>query len=135
MIQSGSTVKILYTLTVEGQVVSRNEPVTYVQGQGQILPGLEEELLGLGQGVKATVKVPPERGFGKRNPGAVREVPKSAFKHPERLNEGDPISVESGGEPINARVVEVRPNRIVLDLNHPLAGKTLDFEVEVVEVS
>lgn len=137
MIEAGSTVKILYTLTVDGRVVSHSEPdapLTYVQGEGQIIPGLEEELQSLGSGDKATVTVSPERGYGVYDPQAVREFPKAAFQNPETLSQGDMISAKSNQDSFTARVAEIRPNDILLDLNHPLAGKTLNFEVEIVEV-
>lgn len=137
MIETGSTVKILYTLMVDGEVVSRSEqdnPLTYIQGQGQIIPGLEEELQGLQSGDKTAFVVPPERGYGAYDPEAVREFPKSAFQNPETLSQGDLISAQSNEDSFTARVAAIRPNEVLLDLNHPLAGKTLNFEVEVVDV-
>lgn len=137
MIQSGSTVKILYTLMVDGQVVSRSgqdDPLTYTHGEGQVIPGLEEELQGLQAGDKTAFTVAPERGYGDYDPKAIREFPKTAFQNPDNLNQGDLISAQSNEDSFMARVAEVRPNEILLDLNHPLAGKTLNFEVEVVDV-
>ena len=137
MIQPGSMVKILYTLMIDGQVVSRSErdnPLTFVQGQGQLIPGLEDELQGLQSGDKTTFKISPERAYGVYDPDAIREFPKTAFQNPEKLQRGDLISAESADDSFTARVAEIRSNEVLLDLNHPLAGKTLDFEVEVLEV-
>jgi len=138
MIKSGSTVKLHYTLTVDGEVLDSStdgEPLSYVHGQGQIIPGLEEELEGLGAGEKKAVEVSAAKGYGERQPEAIQEIPRTAFRDPERLKVDDGFSGMAGGQPIQGRIAEVRPDSFVVDLNHPLAGKTLHFAVEIVEVS
>lgn len=138
VIQNGSQVEIHYTLTVDDRVVDSSdgrEPLAYVHGEQQIIPGLEEQLEGLNAGDKKAVSVAPERGYGAWDPNGVHKVPRSAFKSPDNVKVGDVVSGQSGDNRFQAQVTEVGSAEITLDLNHPLAGKTLHFEVEVVNVS
>lgn len=138
MIHKGSTVKIHYTLTVDGRVVDSSlghEPLTYVQGASQIISGLEEQLEGLEPGTKKQVTVAPEKAYGVPDDNAVYRVPRSAFKPGEELKVGDVVSGQVGGRDFQAVVDSIEPEEVTLNLNHPLAGKTLHFDVEVVEAS
>lgn len=138
MIQQDSQVKIHYTLTVDEELVdssSGREPLQYVHGQGQIIPGLEEQLEGLNEGDRKEVAVGPDKGYGPRRPEAVQKVPKEAFKEVDELKVGDVVSGQLGEQPFQAQVMEVGTEEVTLDLNHPLAGKTLHFAVEVVSVA
>ena len=138
MIKDGSKVAINYTLTVDGRVVDSSEgkePLSYTQGSGQIIPGLEEQLKGLAKGEKKTVEVPPAKGYGERNDAAVQKVPRSSFKDGGDLEVGMMVSGQAQDQNFQAKVIEVGDKDVTLDLNHPLAGKTLNFEVEVVEVN
>lgn len=137
MIQAGSQVKFNYKLTVDGQVVDSSEgrePLSYVQGRGDIIPGLEEEMAGLKVGDKKQVAIAPEKGYGTHNPQAVQKVPKSNFGDTKGLKVGDLVRGEAGGREFRARVTQIGAKDVTLDLNHPLAGKTLNFDVEVVEI-
>jgi FKBP-type peptidyl-prolyl cis-trans isomerase SlyD len=138
MIKSGSKVKLHYTLSVDGEVLEDSkggEPLSYVHGEGQIIPGLEEQLEGLGAGEQKSAEVAPEKGYGVRQADAVQEVPRTAFRNPEQLKVDDVVTGQAGDQPIRARIAEVKPESFVIDLNHPLAGKTLHFAVEIVDVS
>lgn len=139
MIEKGSQVKLHYTLTVDDQVVDSSfdrDPIAYVHGQGQIVPGLEEQLEGLEAGdKKVTSEIPPEKGYGPRRPDALQKVAKTAFEDPTQLAQGNLVSGQVQGRPFQARVAEVSAESVTLDMNHPLAGKTLQFEVEIVEVN
>jgi len=137
VIKEGSRVKLNYTLKVDGdpiQSTAGKEPISYTQGSRQILPALERELEGLEVGDKKTVELPPEEGYGRRNPEAVRQVPRSLFPDPENIQLGRRVQAESEGGTFDASVADVGPDFVTLDLNHPLAGRTVVFEVEVVEV-
>ncbi|MBI4249214.1 MAG: peptidylprolyl isomerase [Elusimicrobia bacterium] len=136
-IRTGSAVKIHYTLTVDGAVVdssSGKEPLAFVQGAGQIIPGLEEKLLGLSAGDKRSVVVTPEKGYGVRDSKAVQKVPKKALRDSEKIKIGDVLQGQQGDQPFRASVVEIGSQDVTLDFNHPLAGKTLNFDVEVMDV-
>ena len=137
VIENGKKVKINFTLTVNGEMVDstpEGEPFEYTQGQNQIIPGLESQLIGLKAGDERDIVIGPEDGFGVIDPKAFVEVAKS------RLPEGD---VEVGmqleatgpdGRKLQVTVSEVKPDSVVLDFNHPLAGKELHFKVKVVEI-
>ncbi len=139
MIQKGSKVQIHYTLIVDGEQVESSrggDALTYVHGEGNIIPGLEEGLAGLSEGDKKDIRVAPEKAYGERDPNAVQEVPKTAFQEPEKLDVGGTVSGRTGeGQAFQARVTEIGDETVTLDLNHPLAGKTLDFQIEVVGIS
>jgi FKBP-type peptidyl-prolyl cis-trans isomerase 2 len=135
VIQDGSVVSIEYKLTLDdGTEVDTNvgkEPLVYTQGEGQIIPGLEKEMVGLALGDTKTVKVSAKDGYGDVNPEALREV--EAEQVPEDARkEGAMLMAEGHGAPI--RVHEVREDKIVLDFNHPLAGQALNFDVKVILV-
>jgi FKBP-type peptidyl-prolyl cis-trans isomerase SlyD len=136
-IKEGSKVSINYKLTVDGVVVDSSDgrgPLTYTQGSGQIIPGLEKQLAGLKAGDKRSVVVEAVEGYGEHNPDAVQKVPRAAFKEADKLKVGSVVGGQVGGQDFEAVVVAVDPKEITLDLNHPLAGKTLNFDVEVVSV-
>jgi FKBP-type peptidyl-prolyl cis-trans isomerase 2 len=135
-IQKGATVKIEYTLTdKDGKVLDSSkgkEPLTYIHGDGEIIVGLEKALEGLQPGDRKRVTVPPEQAYGPVKP--LIEVPKE--KIPERAHQvGYSLVVRNrNGTPFPAHVKEVKEKTIVLDANHPLAGKSLTFEVKVISV-
>jgi len=136
-IQNGSKVTIHYKLTVEGQMVDTSEgkdPLEYVQGQGQIISGLEKELEGLDSGAKKQVTVAPENGYGHRDPAAIQKVPRTAFADADKLQVGAMVQGQAGEQTFSAIIAELTDEEVTLDTNHPLAGKTLDFDIEVVNV-
>ena len=137
-VQNGSSVSIEYTLKDEGgQVLDTNKgksPLTFTQGQQQIIPGLERELIGMHAGDEKKVVVKPEDAYGPIMPNAQTEVPKDAVPK-EGLKVGTALMARSGsGETRPVVVKEIKENTVVLDLNHPLAGKTLFFDVKVLGV-
>jgi FKBP-type peptidyl-prolyl cis-trans isomerase SlyD len=136
IIAEGKTVKFHYTLKVESQVIDSSnggEPAAYVQGKGDVIPGLEKRMLGMKTGDKQTFLIPSEEGYGPIDPEAFKEVP--ATKLPEGAAAGAVLSIGDGqGQNMRAIVKEIRSDVAVLDFNHPLAGKALEFDIEVVEV-
>lgn len=138
MIEKGSVVTIHYELKVEGNVVDSSkgrDPLSYTQGAGEIIPGLEAEVEQLNPGAKTSVEVPPEKGYGTPDPSAVRSVPKTVFESTDGLSAGAEVYGQQNGKTIRAKVLEVGNEDVKLDFNHPLAGKTLSFDVEVVDVA
>lgn len=138
VIESGRTVSIEYTLKLDdGSVADTNvggDPLTYTQGQGQILPSLEKELEGMAEGQSRSVRLSAEEGYGAVNPEFFREVPEDTV--PEDAREIGQVLYGEGpnGQPFQVKVHEVREDVIVLDLNHPLAGQALNFDIRVVSV-
>jgi FKBP-type peptidyl-prolyl cis-trans isomerase SlyD len=137
-VQNGSTVSLEYTLKNEGgEVLDTNKggnPLVFVHGQQQIIPGLERELVGMRPGEEKKVVVKPADGYGEAVPGAQQEVPKDAIPK-EGLKVGSTLTARSGsGETRPVVVKEIKDKTVVLDFNHPLAGKTLYFDVKVLGV-
>lgn len=115
--------------------VSRDEPITYVHGYAQIVPGLERQIAGLHAGEKGTFTVPADEAFGERDEDGVFAVDRGDFPDADDVAVGDEFMAEGpDGEPIAMRVVEVRPEELVVDTNHPLAGQSIRFEVEIADV-
>ena len=138
-IADGRIVCLDYTLRLENDEVvdtsEEREPIEFVQGQRQIVPGLEDALYGMEVGDEKNVVVEPTEGYGERNPEANQDVPRDAFQEDVDLEAGMPIQVSDGsGRTATAFVSEVGEDSVRLDFNHPLAGETLHFDVEVVEI-
>ncbi len=137
-VSKGSQVSIEYTLKLEDRTVVDSNvggaPLTYVHGSHQIIPGLEESLTGMKVGDSKEVIVKPEDGYGNVNTGALLEVNKDQLP-PDSMIVGSNIQGrDKNGNAISARVSEVRDKTVVLDFNHPLAGKTLYFDVKVLNI-
>ena len=111
-----------------------NAPVVYLHGRNAIVPGLETQLAGKKSGDKFTATVEPEQGYGQRNEEAVQRVPLKhlATRGPIQVGQLVVVNTRDGGR--QARVLKVGHFNVDLDLNHPLAGKTLTFDIEVVDV-
>ena len=110
------------------------EPATYMHGRANIVPGLEREMTGKRTGDKFTATVAPEHAYGLYDPQAVQRVPIKHLQTHGKLAEGQVVAVNTRSGPRHARVVKVGHFNVDLDLNHPLAGKTLLFDIEIVEV-
>lgn len=112
------------------------DPLAYIQGIGTIIPGLEDALEGKTKGDKIDVTITPEDGYGERSDENVQIVPKSGFQGEgdEELTPGMQVQVETNNGPTIAMVTQIEGEEVTLDLNHPLAGVTLNFDVEVVDV-
>jgi FKBP-type peptidyl-prolyl cis-trans isomerase 2 len=138
VVSEGKQVKVHYTLKVDGEVVDSSkerEPLEVKIGSQQVIPGFEKALMGMKAGEKKSFQVTPEEGYGHEDPRAVQEIPRDKLP-PDREPEVGMKLFTRGpqGEIITGKIVEVREDVVVMDFNHPLAGKTLDFDVEVVEI-
>jgi FKBP-type peptidyl-prolyl cis-trans isomerase SlyD len=137
-IHEGAIVTIEYTLTDDaGAVIDTSagkEPMTYVHGAGQIIPGLERALNGLKIGDHKKVQVPPEEGYGLPDEKAFQELPREKIP-PDAQKVGAMLMTKGAdGRMIPIRVHKVSATTVVVDLNHPLAGKTLNFDVTVKDI-
>lgn len=136
-IENGKTVSLEYTVSVDGQQVESNKgsaPLVYTHGAKQIVPGLEKELTGLDVGSSKSVTVPPEQAYGEVNDQAFVEVKKEQVPEEARQVGAQLMTKDPQGNTLHPVVSEVREESVVLDFNHPLAGKTLQFDVTVVSV-
>ena len=138
LVKDGATVSLEYTLSSEdGKLIESNkgkEPLRYVDGRSQIIPGLEKALEGMKPGAETKVTVKPEDAYGPVDPKAYREVPKEQVPA-DSLKEGMMLYAKNTeGEMFPVRVKEVKDKTVVIDMNHPLAGKTLVFDVKILDV-
>ena len=137
-IEDNKVVQMHYHLTDEkGAVLDSSqgrEPLAYIHGVGNIIVGLEKQLSDKVAGDKVKAVVPPEEGYGERDDSLVQVVPKTGFQGEEELTEG--MQVQVGTEQGNAiaTVAKIEGEDVTLDVNHPLAGVTLTFDVEIVDV-
>ncbi len=131
-------VSIDYTLTVDGQVVDTtegDEPLSFLQGHQNIIPGLERELVGMKIGDSKQVIVSPSEAYGEVDPDNIIDVPRSEFPEDIPLERGTELEVKnSDGEVLSATINEVNTDTVKLDFNHPLAGKELTFDVTIVDL-
>lgn len=137
-ITEGCIVTIDYTMALEdGEILDSTkdlEPLTYVQGTGEIISGLEQAVIGMKKGEKLDVAVAAADAFGEFDPEALIEVPKGDLP-PEAQNGGMELTVEGPkGQTITGRVVEIKGNTAIVDFNRPLAGKDLQVSVTIVDV-
>mgnify|MGYP002624847951 CR=1 FL=1 len=136
-VKDGVVVSLDYTLRLDdGEIVdssANNEPLEYLHGYGQIIPGLEKALVGLTAGDSKKVVVPAAEAYGEVNMEAFEIVPRSMFPDDMELEEGLALKLRDAetNQPFNAAIAEVRENEVMLDFNHPLAGETLHFEVTI----
>jgi FKBP-type peptidyl-prolyl cis-trans isomerase SlyD len=139
-IASDTVVTLSYALfDGKGEVVDHgddpSEPVTYVHGYAQIVPGIERQIEGLRAGDKRSFTIASDEAFGDRDEDAVFEVDKADFPNPGLVEIGDEFTAEGeDGEMIPMRVVEIRPDGFLVDANHPLAGQTLRVDMAVASV-
>lgn len=137
-IGSGSTVQLEYKLTDEkGTILDTNEgkePLVYTHGQGQIIPGLEKALAGLRVGDAKHVVIPSDEAYGPIRPEAFVEIPKERIPEKMQTIGAHLVAQSKDGQPLHAFVKEIKEKTVVLDTNHPLAGKALTFDVKVVGV-
>ncbi|MGC1375410.1 MAG: peptidylprolyl isomerase [Anaerolineales bacterium] len=135
-IEDGQVVSMDYTLHVDGEIVDTSdgrEPLEFIQGTGNIIPGLERELYGMVIGDSKKVSVAPADAYGELDPEAYADVPRAEFPDNIPLEKGIEIQVrDESNHPMSARIDTVTDEIVKLDFNHPLAGKTLDFEVSIV---
>lgn len=140
MIGPGSTVTLHFAIRLEdGQLIDSNfdsEPATFTVGDGNLLEGFEQALFGLYQGSEQTLRILPEKGFGAHNPSNIQVVARSNFTDMEQpLEPGLVISFADpqGGE-LPGVVESFDDSKVRVDFNHPLAGKTLQFDVKIIDV-
>ena len=131
-------VSLEYSLTVEGEVVDSSDvygPLQFIQGRGNIIPGLEKELSGMQIGESREIIVQPGEAYGEYDNNAFVDIPKEQFPANFEFKIGKTIRLsDPQGRQINANVMEIGEGDVRLDLNHPLAGKELNFKATIVDL-
>lgn len=138
VVRAGKLVSIEYSLRLDDQIVLDTniggKPLSYIHGLEQLMPGLEKGLTGLQVGESKKVVVQPEEGYGLIDKHAYMEANKSTIP-PESLKVGGIIEgADSTGRPMYPRIKEIGETEVILDYNHPLAGKVLYFDVKVLDI-
>lgn len=137
-VSENSVVTMHYTLTdPEGDIIDSSkdgEPLAYLHGHGNIIPGLEKQLEGKEAGESVVAEVPASEGYGERNPALVVEAQRSQFPEDVELKPGMRFQAETPNGPRIAQITAIDGDKVTVDTNHPLAGVDLKFDVDVVNV-
>ena len=140
-IASNIVATIHYTLKddkgelIESSSQEGGEPLSYIHGTGNLIPGLEEKLEGKSKGDKLSVSVSADDAYGERDESLIEVVEKSEFDDAEELVEGKEFQYDDeDGNIFHVRIVKIDGGKVTVDCNHPLAGKNLSFDVEVLDV-
>ena len=139
-VKDGDTVKVHYTGKLEnGDVFDSSreqEPFEFTVGNKAVIPGFEKGVLGMEVGDTKTIEIPPEEAYGEKQEELVVEVKKSEFPEDITPTVGQRLQIKQGdGNPIVVTITDLTEESITLDANHPLAGYTLFFDVEVIEIT
>ncbi len=139
-VKTGDTVSIHYTGTLtdgtEFDSSAGRDPLQFEVGSGQIIPGLDKAIPGMEVGDKKVVEIPADEAYGQPNPQAMQAVPRSEIPDNIPLELGTQLQVQTpNGQTMPVTVVDVSDSEVTLDANHPLAGKDLTFDIELVEIA
>lgn len=139
MIGKNSVVGINYTLTNdEGEVMDTSEgrgPLVYLHGANNLIPGLEQELAGKTQGDSFKATIAPDQAYGESNPELIQTLPREMFQGVDNIEPGMGFTAQGPqGQQQQIIVKEVNGDQVTVDGNHPMAGKTLHFDVEIVSI-
>ncbi|MBN1526220.1 MAG: peptidylprolyl isomerase [Candidatus Omnitrophica bacterium] len=137
-IRNGSRVSLDFTLSVDGKLIDSSEgkePLMYTQGDGKLLPGLTKRLEGLKAGDTRSFELKPEEAYGDPNPAAFREVSLSQLPPNMKPEVGMMLrGQDKDGRVYPSRIAKVNKDSVLMDFNHPLAGKTLSFKIRILSV-
>jgi len=136
-VKNGSNVNVHYRGTLnDGSEFDnsrlRGQTLDFEVGSGRMIPGFDDALVGMSKGQTKKIKIPPENAYGYRKEDAVRPVPRTAFGDDFEFQINELIQGNGPNGPFIAKIEEVFDDRVILDFNHPLAGKELNFEIELV---
>ena len=138
-VSKGSNVKVHYTGKLKDGTVFdsslNREPLQFTAGAGQMIPGFDKAVTDMAVGEKKTVEIPPEEAYGERQENLMVEIPSENLPEDHTPKVGDAYNLQQkDGQMIPVSVAQVNENSVVMDANHQLAGETLIFDIEVVEI-
>lgn len=136
-VKNGDVARLHYTGTLaDGSTFDSSDgrdPLEFTVGEGQIIPGLDKEIPGMGVGDRKTVQVPAAEAYGPHDPNGLQSVPRDQFPAEIPMEAGTPLQVQTqDGRTLPVIIHEVGEEEVILDANHPLAGKDLTFDIELV---
>jgi len=139
-VKAGDTVRIHYTGTLTtGETFDSSEgrdPLEFVVGSGQVLPGLDKALPGMEMGEKKTVQIPCAEAYGESDPSAMQSIPRGQIPENIPVEPGTQLQMQApSGQVVPVVVVSANEEEVVLDANHPLSGKDLIFAIEIVGIN
>jgi len=139
-IKNGDTVKVHYTGTLDnGEIFDSSinrDPLQFTLGQGQLIPGFEKAVIGLGVGDVTTANIPSAEAYGEHNPQMEITIEKSQLPEGMEPEVGLQLQLnQPDGQPIPCQVTKVEGEQVTIDANHPLAGKDLTFNIEIVSIN
>lgn len=137
--KSGDTVQVHYTGTLEDgsefdSSRKRNEPLEFTLGQGQMIPGFEKAVDGMEVGDSKKVNIPSQEAYGEKKQEMIMEVSKDDFPPNITPEVGQQLAVNTQGKQVPVIITEMSDDKVTLDANHPLAGKDLTFDIELVKI-
>src|SRR5204863_5579536 len=138
-VKSGDKIKVHYhgRLT-NGETFDKSEgrePLEFEVGSGMVIKGFDDGVTGMSVGEKKTINIPYDEAYGPRNPEMVIEMPKDRFPQDMEIEPGMPLMMSDGqGQQFQVTVAQIKDESVTLDANHPLAGKDLVFDLELVEI-
>jgi peptidylprolyl isomerase len=138
-VKSGDKIKVHYHGKLEsGETFDSSEgrdPLEFEVGSGMVIKGFDDGVTGMTVGEKKTVTIPFDEAYGPINPEMVIEMPKDRFPEDMQLENGMPLMMsDQQGQQFQVKIVEIKEEAVMLDANHPLAGKDLTFDLELVEI-
>ena len=138
LVQKGDTISVHYTGRLsDGEIFDSSEgrdPLKFTVGAGQMIPGFDDAVVGMAQGEKKTVSIDPDQAYGQRNDESLFDFPRSNVPEGMQIEEGMQVYMQdNAGNPVPATIVAISEDTIKMDCNHPLAGKTLEFDISIAE--
>ncbi len=140
-VKQGDTIKVHYTGTLNDgsefdSSYKRNEPIEFQAGTGQMIQGFDNAVMEMTVGEKKTINIPAAQAYGEQNPEAMMSVPRTNFPPEFEFVVGEMVQGQTEtGQPLQAIILEVMDEEVVLDFNHPLAGQDLNFDIELMEIA
>jgi FKBP-type peptidyl-prolyl cis-trans isomerase 2 len=140
-VKKGDKIKVEYTGTLnDGTVFDSSErhdqPLEFEAGSGKVIKGFDEAVIGMGLGEEKEIKIPPSEAYGDHNPQLIKKAPRSQLPKEPEPKAGMMLVISApNGAKLPATITEVTDETVTIDLNHPLAGKTLNFKIKVVDIS
>lgn len=141
VVKKGDRVKVEYTGKLEDGTVfdsseNHGKPLEFEAGEGKLIKGFDEAVLGMKKGEEKEITLQPDEAYGEYDSSLVKELPRNQFPEEKPLEEGMTMMLRlQNGQQIPAQITEVTEENVTLDLNPPLAGKTLHFKIKVVDIN